>query len=271
MLDFLAPRLHLGCSTTGLALLRRDRFGRHAGVPIERSLLDAPGSAALLAQQLRAALAEAHCAGATVSMTLADDWFRLFVVTPPSNAAQQRDLDAAVAMRFGQLYGNDATDWVLQPGWQAGAPFLVAAMPRTLQAALHDIGTELRLRWVAILPHCVAAWNRWHGALKNGDWFGVAHDGMLSLLILDGANMIALRRQSIDQADMKNPAWLTEYVQREALRLNLPAPQRVQLCGEVPQPWTGIAPQRIACLALVDNKLPARSPDAALAQAGVPA
>ena len=270
MLDLFGPTVHIGCSATGIAVLRRDRFGRSVGVPTERRLLH-PLSLTELARELPLALVAAHCNRSVASVVLADEWLRLFVVTPPSNCGHRRDCDAAIAMRFQALYGGDCSEWTLRADWQIDRPFLVAAMPSVLQQILQNAAALCKLRFSAVLPHSVAVWNRWHGALQRGDWFGIAHADMLTLISLEGGAPRALRRQQLDQSMMKNPTWLSEHVGREALRLNLTVPARVQLCGEVPHPWTSAAPDRIACAALVERAQPARSPDAALACAGAPA
>lgn len=271
MLDLFGPTLHIGCSSVGLALLRRDRFGRGIGVPQERGLLSAPGSVDLLASQLQEMLAALPCQGAITTVTVSDDWCRLFVVTPPANAAHRRDCEAALALRFQQLYGDAAHDWVLQADWRIDRPFLAAALPRTLHTALLQIGARFRLRTVALLPHGIAAWNRWHDQLQRGDWFGVAHADWLTLFGIEGGALRAVRRVALRQEDMLDPTWPAQCIEREALRLNLPLPQRVRLCGEVPQPWTLAATGQLPCLALQQKNLPALSLDAALAYAGVPA
>jgi hypothetical protein len=268
MLDLFGPTVHIGCSASGVAVLRRDRFGRAVGVPVERPLAE-PNSVAELARQLPLALAGAQCRRGVASVTLSDDWLRLFVATPPSNCSHRRDCDAAVALRFQTLYGDDLAQWILRADWQIDRPFLVAALPLALQTTLVNIATQFKLRYSAVLPHSVAAWNRWHGALRRGDWFGVAHADVLTLIAIEDGAVRAVRRQPLDQAGMKTPDWLSQHVGREALRLNLAMPVRMQLCGEVPQPWTVPAPHRLPCIALQNKNAPAHSPDAALAFAGV--
>lgn len=268
MLDLFGPTVHIGCSTTGIAVLRRDRFGRAVGVAVERTLTK-PNSIAELARELPLVLTAMQCAGAAASVIMSDEWLRLFVVTPPANCAHRRDCDAAVAMRFQTLYGDDIKQWMVQADWQIDRPFLVAALPVALQTGLVGIAAQCRLRYTAILPHSVAAWNRWHAAVQPGDWFGVAHADVLTLIAIEDGAVRAVRRQSLDQTAMKNPDWLSQHVGREVLRLNLAAPTRLQLSGEVPLPWTVPAPSRLPCSPLQDKSLPARSLDATLAFAGV--
>ena len=214
-------------------MLRRDRFGRGIGVPQERSLPRALGSIDMsaqqvLPQQLHVILAALPCRGAMTTVTVDDDWCRMFVVTPPANAAHRRDCDAALALRFQQLYGDAAESWILQADWRIDAPFLAAALPRALHAALLQAGAAFKLRYIAILPHAVAAWNRWHHEVRRGDWFGVAHADRLTLMALDGGALRAVLRMSLSQDAMMDPGWLSACVEREALRMNLTLPQRVQ-------------------------------------------
>ncbi len=257
MLDLFGPRWHIGCSPTGLALVQRDRFGHHVGVAIERDWQASTDPLAMLISQLHLALDQAGCAGARATLVLSDDWCRIGIVRST----------AELAGSCGTGAGTGDWRWQTSPG----KPCLAVAIPALLQARLQDTVAGYRLRGVVPVPHCLVAWKRWQGDLKSGDWFGILHDSRITLISRSGGKMYGVLQQLLHQDDMKNPDWLAARICIESARRGLPAPSRIALCGEVPEPWTTVLPGRLACIALREKKLPAGSLAVALAQAGIPA
>lgn len=257
MLDLFGPRWHIGCSPTSLALVQRDRFGHHIGVAIERDWQAGANPAAMLIAQLHLALDQAGCTGARATLVLSDDWCRIGIAR------------SAAEMAASCGTGTEAGNW----SWQAsaGKPCLAVAIPAPLQALLVNTVARYRLRGVVPMPHCLIAWKRWQGDLKSADWFGIVHDSRITLVSRSGGKMRGVLQQSLHQDDMKNPDWLAACACIESARRGLPAPLRIVLCGEVPEPWTRISSGRLACIALREKKLPAGSLAVALAQAGIPA
>ena len=259
MLDLFGPRWHIGCSPTGLALVQRDRFGHHVGVAIERDWQAGADPLAMLKAQLHLALDQAGCAGARATLVLSDDWCRIGIARSA----------AEMAGSCGTGSGTEAGHW----SWQAsaGKPCLAVAIPALLQTLLVDTVAHYRLRGVVPTPHCLMAWKRWQGELNSGDWFGIVHDSRITLVSRAGGKMRGVLQQSLHQDDMKNPDWLAACACIESARRGLPAPLRIALCGEVPEPWSTMSSGRLACIALREKKLPAGSLAVALAQAGIPA
>ena len=127
---------------------------------------------------------------------------------------------------------------------------MAAALPRTLLGAIEHGAAQHKLALCEIVPHFVAMLNRHRAALKPGAWFGLVHDQVLTLGAIDETNragIAAVRAAALpDGVDAEaeaeagaGAAWLAEHIAREALRLNLPAPQHLQLCGSVPPAWLG--------------------------------
>jgi hypothetical protein len=229
--------LRLGVARGGLALVRTSRWG---GAPAALLAEHALAAGAIdSADGVRAALAAlldgAGVAGWPVTIVLADDLVRLWQVTPPDNTTRLADLEAAAALRFQTLYGEPAAGWELSAAYDPVRPFLAAAMPRTLLAALARGAGEHGLKAVEIAPQFVAVLNRYRGAVQPGAWFGVVHDNVVTLGAGDGHAIAAVRAAALPQG--ADAGWLAAHVAREALRLNLPAPQRLQLWGSVPAGW----------------------------------
>ena len=253
MLDAFGPTVLMHCSQNQLTLQRRSRFGRSIGAPVVRCLPDQAQSIEKLLQQLRSGLSEFACKSGVIDMVMSDAWCRLFFTTPPSNTAHRSDCHAAVVLRFQSLYGESAADWVLRADWQVAAPFITVAMPRKLHDGLLNIASTFKLRVARIAPDCIAAWNRWSRAVAVGDWFAQMNGVQLTLMVLDGPRLHHIVQQPLDDAAQHDPDWLTRFVQREALRLNLSAPVRIACAGQVPSAWSEKDPARLTCHVLAEK------------------
>ncbi|WP_426174049.1 hypothetical protein [Massilia sp. TWR1-2-2] len=229
--------LRLGVATGGIALVKTSRWG---GAPADLLAEHALGPGALdHADSVRAALAavlEGH-AGWPLTIVLADDLVRLWQVAPPANTTRLADLEAAAALRFQRLYGEPAAGWTIQAGWDPVRPFLAAALPRALLGALGQGAALQRLNAVEIVPQFVAVLNRFAGALRAGAWFGVVHGGVLTLGAVEAGGQAVGAVRAAAVPDGADAAWLAAHVGREALRMNVAAPQRLQLWGSVPPAW----------------------------------
>jgi hypothetical protein len=224
--------LRLGVAGGAVALVKTSRWGAPAALVAEQSY---EGTGGL--QDALAAVLDGGYAGWPVTIVLADELVRLWQVTPPRQTARLADLEAAAALRFQLLYGEPAANWIVRAGWDLDRPFLAAAMPRALLAALEQGAATHQLKLVEIVPQFVALLNRCAGALKPGAWFGTVHDKVLTLGACDGGAVVAVRPQALPEA--ASAGWLAEHLAREALRLNLAAPGRLQLWGSVPPAWLG--------------------------------
>ena len=233
----LGQALRLGVARGAIALVETRRWGGAAPALLAEQALapDAIESAAGM-QEALAKVLDGAPAGWPMSVVLADELVRLWQVTPPRLGARLADLEAAAAQRFALLYGESAASWCLRAGWDPVRPFLAAALPRALLGAIEHGCAQRKLALREIVPHFVAVLNRHHAALKPGAWFGLVHDQVLTLGAVDGtgngAGIAAVRAAALP--DGADAAWLADHVAREALRLNLTAPQRLQLCGSVP-------------------------------------
>lgn len=256
MLDLFGPTLVLHCESHQFIVQRRSHFGTSVGAPI---LVKVDGQAPAFAHpahqlhqlfltQLGNALTDFDCKDAVVNVVIPDAWCRLFVTTPPSNMASRLDCTAAVAMRFQTLYGESADAWLLQADWQVRKPFLAAAMPKALRDDLLAILRARKLRLSRLVPESIDAWNRCCGAVSRGDWFAQLSDTAMTLIVLDGEQLRHIVQQPRDAIARNDPNWLTHFVQREALRLNLPIPVRIACAGNVPAAWrkVGVDAQRDA-------------------------
>lgn len=222
--------LCIGVAPGAVSLLRVPRWGGAAPeVLAEHSFAAAPDA---LAAALRELLPAQQYGGWPVRFVLADELTRLWQVTPPPQAARLADLEAAAALRFHALFGESPAGWEVSADWNADQPFFAAAVPRALKAVLEQVAAERRLALVAIQPHFISVWNRWHKALKANAWFGVMHGSALTLATIEARQLRAVRVLPVPHG--ADHYWLTQIVQREALLHDLQLPALVQLAGQLP-------------------------------------
>lgn len=237
----LGQSLRLGVAANGLALVKTSRLFGGATLALSEQPLDlfAPDA---LAPGLRMLLADLPVKGWPVSVVLADELVRLWQVTPPPGATRMGDLQAAAALRFQHLFGGSGADWKISADWDADNPFLAAAAPQALLDALAATAQEHGLHLVETSPQFVAAMNGWRRERRAGAWFGLVHGGVLSLAAYEGRKLAAVRSSPIPAGADRD--WLESHVAREALRVGIARPERLQLSGAAPASW-GSSPGRL--------------------------
>lgn len=262
MRNGLGSALRIGLSKHGIAILHTGGWRAKTTVLADHALTEqAFATPELLMLQCRTLLAEAKCARLPVTVILADDWVRLFMVTPPHNTARLQDCRAATAMRFQALYGEPSSGWRLEADWHARLPFLACAMPHALLAALQEVVLERKLDLISVMPQFIAAWNTWHADLHADAWFGIVQQEALTLGAIDRQRLCAVRAVAIPP-DGHSRDWLHAHVMREALRLNMPVPRRLQLYGTAPANWAAACaetPAEVPTIHLLNDARPGPS------------
>ncbi|MFL6632723.1 MAG: hypothetical protein ACJ8HJ_10460 [Massilia sp.] len=245
--------LRIGIAPDALALVRTSIW------PHERARLlgqvAATGTDPVsLGAALGMLLGEHDVAGLPVTVVLADDLARLWQVTPPQGATRLADLEAAAMLRYQALFGSGA-GWTISADWDAARPFLAAALPLALLEQLTMAASSQRFRLVEIVPQFVAALNRHRRSRRTGAWFGVVHGGVLSVAAFDGDLLAAVRTAPIPAGADRD--WLEGHVAREALRVGLSRPERLQICGPAPKGWASSAGRlKFACTLFEDETDP---------------
>jgi hypothetical protein len=231
--------LRIGLSKSGLTLLYSRGLWRQKSEVVADCRLSEEEAASpeLMAVKLRGLLDDARCARLPVRIILADNWVRFWLVTPPQNASRLSDCHAAAAARFQALYGEPLTNWQMTADWDARQPFLACALPHALLVSLQQVGRDCRLALLEIVPQFIAAWNRLRTDLKAGAWLGVMQGDVLSIGAISRQRLCAVRALRLTADAALDPNWLPQQLTREALRLNLPLPSEIQVCGGMPADW----------------------------------
>lgn len=262
--------MRIGVGHDSVALVKTSRlFGQRRVVLAETRLADA-NEPEELARGLRALFSSAPVAGWPLAVVLADELARMWQVAPPPGAANPSDLEAAAAMRHAALFGAAPSNWMIAADWQAARPFLAAAFPSALLDVLNGCAREARCHLVEVVPQFVAAMNGWRKLHRPGAWFGLVHGQVLTLAAFDGPLLAALRTAVVPPGADRD--WLESHVAREALRVGVGRPERLQLCGTAPRSWGSHEGRlKFACTLLEDDGDTGRSAAVRLACTGSPA
>ncbi|STQ93337.1 Uncharacterised protein [Janthinobacterium lividum] len=234
----LGQGLRLGVAAGKVSLWRGSRWRAPAWTPLGEAAYapdDAPyGDFAALGQVLAQILPAGEYAGWPLSVVLDDGLARLWQVDMPQGAARLADIEAAAALRFQSLYGDAPGLWHSSSAWDARAPFF-CAVPRALLAQLTRVAEARKLALLFITPQFARHWNRWHGALKPGAWFGQLQESALTLAVRHEGRLRAVRALPVPPGAGRD--WLAQTLAREALLQGVSAPALLQLCGAPPPAW----------------------------------
>ena len=258
--SWLGHAVRIGVAPDGVALVRTS-FWPHEPDLFLGDVRPAGSDPASLGAAVAALAAEHDLAGWPVTIVLADDLTRLWQVAPPPGATRMADLEGAAALRFAHLFGPAVTGWKITADWDATQPFLAAAVPQALLAALTAAAGAGRFQLVEVVPQFVAALNRHRRERRPGAWFGLVHGGVLSVAAYDGAQLAAVRTVVIPAGADRD--WLESHVAREALRVGLGRPERLQVSGPAPKGWASSAGRLKFACTLFEERVDPLWPDCA--------
>jgi len=243
-----AGEWRIGLSKAGVSLLQASNGWRPTLATVGQCVLPAQeaSSPAAVTAALDGLLREAGRSNKRTRIIVGEPWVRSWMVSPPQQAGRLADCRIAAAARFQTLYGEPMTAWESTADWQSRHDFLACAMHRGLLGALKPLAADHGLVLLEITPLFVAAWNRWRQAIKPQAWLGVVNDSTLMMGVPNGRRLGMLRRVPMPVAQATRD-WLMQTLRLEAIRLMLPMPAEIQLCGEVPTSWTKAQPDGLAC------------------------
>ncbi|MCC7698880.1 hypothetical protein [Janthinobacterium sp. EB271-G4-7A] len=261
--------LRLGVAAGKVSLWRSSRWRAPAWILLGEAAYVPDGTLhgdfAALGQALEQILPASQYAGWPLSVVLDNGLARLWQVDMPQGAARLADIEAAAALRFQSLYGDAPGLWHSSSAWDARAPFF-CAVPRALLAQLTRVADARKLALIFIAPQFARHWNRWHGALKPGAWFGQLQENVLTLGVRHDGRLRAVRALPVP-ADA-GLGWLAQTLAREALLQGVPAPVLLQLCGAPPPAWMTQAKEFHCQIFSTPDGDGALSPAARLARSG---
>ncbi len=200
-----------------------------------------------LGEALKEVLAESMPKRGAVSVLLADELVRLWVLNAPIAASRLGDIEAAAAMRFQQLFDERIADWRIAVSMEAAQPCLASAVHHHLYEQVLVATQQHGLTLTTMQPESVAVWNKWRSSLKSGQWMGVWRGQNLSLALTQGNRLSGWRQVSAPVQAQHDADWLQQQLQREAMRLNVPLPKQIRMCGQVPHHWLSFSASPVPC------------------------
>ena len=241
MPNAVGQRFALSVGPQGALLALRSGLWRPRYRLLESVVWPAQASDAQRAAALDALLLRHAVAGSTLEVLVADLWVPSASVQPPLHGATLADLQAATTLRLRAVTDASAS-WETASEPRLGAPFIASALRSSVLDMLRDPCQRHGLHLVSVQPLFAALWNHWHRALAPGQWLGICGAGVLTLCVVPERTVEQLRRLDFAESHTQEPRWLVEAAQREGLRLGLPAPAALALCGAVPAAWRTTVP-----------------------------
>jgi hypothetical protein len=266
MRKWFGQSLRLGVAPDALALVRTSIWPHERAQLLGQARFAANGYEAI-AREVNTLLAEYRNEGWALRVVLSDELVRLWQVAPPAFATRMADLEAACALRYQTLFGASPADSQIRADWSVTQPFLAAAVPHALLNPLQQAAADQGFRLVEVVPQLVAALNQHRAMRRPGAWFGLVHGGLLSVAAFDGKQLAAVRSAPIPEGADRD--WLEGHIAREALRVGLGRPERLQVVGPAPGGWASSAGRlKFACTLLEDELDPLWPDSARLAMTG---
>lgn len=171
--------------------------------------------------------------GGNLHVTVADDWARYWVVTPPQGLRSLDELRALAATRFEQLYASQADGWALAADWSLRGASLVCALPSRLLASLRNVSTQYRWRIDSIQPQAVRLMNSHRDRIDKHAWICAFGTGtFLAVLLEDGVTRHA-RQFRFDSLPSVEDVCLR--LETELLRVGCDMPPMAVLLGKGPE------------------------------------
>lgn len=189
MLRFRRDRLFVGIDTEAINFVRIGGLLPTQPVDHFTLSLDASKGDDGIFEVLSSALCSSRCSGTTATVTLADQYFRYFIAERPEGTRNAQELEMAASLRFEDLYGSPAEEWIVRLDVQPFARSLLACAFRKalfdkLRCAFEAAGIPL----TSLLPFAVSELNNIPRANATKDahlivvntsgiWYGMRLEG----------------------------------------------------------------------------------------------
>lgn len=145
-----------------------------------------PGDIRPAIARLAEVLAEPTWQDASARVVIADPWVRYGIIPWPSTRLDAVGRLTHARYVLADTYGPGLADWaVTLADTPPGHSYVACAMPTPMRAALDDVLAPARLKFVALQPQLIVAFNAWRHRLPPDDaWFVSLDDGSLSAVHL---------------------------------------------------------------------------------------
>ena len=209
----------------------------------------APGSATLAEalDQLQPLMVSLR--SSPLSIVVPDRWCKIFLTTPPSNAATVQDLRDAAAARLQLVYDVEPHQYYIQSDLSATAAFVCCAMERSVVDRLRELGRASRARVDSIRPQYFESLGGWKPAAANANqWLVSCDDTSVTIGMFAQGHSVAIVQTRWGDIDWSQSGQIVGAATREALRADVELPTSITIAGP---PVTGLRRLREGDLDLI--------------------
>lgn len=193
-----------------------------AGTPERNAASWAPAIEAL-----RELLTHPNLRRAEATVILSNHFVRYLLIPWSASLVTEEERLAFARMRFVQVYGEAAQNWMLRlSGGAAGSAQVAAAVERPLIDSLTTLLENSPLALRSIQPQLMALVNAARKAIGRDAWLAVAEPGRLLLGLLRGGRWLSLRSRPLNGETVA----LAGLLEQERLMLGLePGSEKIYL------------------------------------------
>lgn len=169
-------------------------------------------------EALRELLAHPNLRRAEATVILSDHFVRYLLIPWSASLVTDEEQLAFARMRFVQVYGEAAQNWMLRLSCgAAGSAQVAAAIERPLIDALTALLANSPLALRSIQPQLMSAFNSARKAIGRDAWLAIAEPGRVLLGLLRGGRWLSLRSRPLNGETVA----LAELLDQERLMLGL--------------------------------------------------
>jgi hypothetical protein len=181
---------------------------------------------------LREAMTNANVMGrararADATVVLSNHFVRYLVIPWSAQLVKPAEELNYARMRFGQIFGDAASEWVVNLSTApAGVPRMAAAVDRALIEEVRTALSGSKLNLVSIQPALMSQFNAWHRQIGDNAWLVLAERGRVLIAWIRAGQWCSVRARRINGDTIP----LAQWIEQEKLLLEADAaPSRVCL------------------------------------------
>jgi hypothetical protein len=193
--------LRIALAPDRVDLVRLERGWRGLSIGTQHSIACEPAAGAApwraAIDALAQALAQARGRARSARVVLSDAFARYLLVPWRTDLRNESEIEALARMRFREIHGAAADDWVIRLApTRYGAPYVACAVDHELLRALAAAHLKEKLRLASVRPLLIATYERWRSTRAAGDcWFAVCARGRLTLCRIEGGTWRSVRSE----------------------------------------------------------------------------
>jgi hypothetical protein len=177
----------------------------------------------------------ADSGGKRLRIVFADDLACHWITSPPEGLQSLAELRAVAELRCAELFGDGPKDWLVSGDWQAGRPFVCAAVPRGLAEVLADECARRGLRCERRTALACALQDG-AGSLNDDGWTCIRSPRTLSLMhaARGRPRLLRILRQPVDASAQRVTQNAAQALHLEAARSGTPAGEHIRWLDAAP-------------------------------------